>query len=195
MTGILRVDQIQNSTGTATLSVASVAQLTAYANMYYSVNNAAGALTIADTSSTGVKMLFNRAGSSRNISLNTTNATWTHSYTGVYQITVMYRQESGGDVWTVLAVTKNGASEAVGVSARTGSANSATAWNYTWTYSVDSTTATYQVQHWCGTGSKTVTSSFTQSNPGWTNYSTLIGGVTGDNGRMVDYQIQRLGDL
>lgn len=195
MTGILRVDQIQNSTGTATLSVASVAQLTAYANMYYSVNNAAGDLTIADTSSTGVKMLFNRAGPSRNISLNTTNATWTHAYTGVYQITVMYRQHTGGDVWTVLAVTKNGASEAVGVSARTGSQNSDVAWNYTWTYSVDSTTATYQVQHWCGIGTKTVWSTFSNGNPGWTNYSTLIGGVTGDNGRMVDYQIQRLGDL
>lgn len=187
--------RVIGSNSNYSIDVNSQAQTQAYANMYYSVNNAAGDLTIADTSTYGVKMLFNRAGVSKNIAINTTAATWTHSFTGIYQITIVYRQHTGGDVWTALAVTKNGAVEAVGVSARTGSRNSDSVDRWPIIYSVDSTTATYQVQHWCGLGSKTVWSSFSQSNPGWTNYNTLIGGVTGDNGRMVDYQIIRLGDL
>jgi hypothetical protein len=102
-----------------------------------------------------------------------------------------YRQASGGDVWTVLAVTKAGDSVAVGVSTRTGSEDSHNE-NYTVVYTVDNTSATYQLQHWATT-TKTVSSDF-QSNPGWTNYSALCGNTTGDIGRMVDYYIERIGD-
>ena len=193
MVATLKVDTLSDSTGTYSVNVTSLKQ--AYANMYYSVNDAAGDLTIADASSYGVTMAFNKLNYQKNITVNTANNTWTHAYTGIYQMTLMYRQNSGGDVWTVYAVTKGGTSNAVGISARTGSANSSTAWNFTFTYSVDSTVSTYQLQGWCHTGTKTVLSNFDTPSPSWTNYSTLVGGTTGDTGRMIDYNIVRLGDL
>jgi len=192
MASELKVDTLKDSTGNFSVNVNTI-KIQAYASVYYSVNDAAGTLTIADTSTYGVKMQFNKAGPCKNISVNTANSTWTHSYTGIYRIYTAYRQASGGDVWTVLAVTKNGNAEAVGVSARTGSEDSHNE-NYTIVYTVDSTTATYQLQHWVQSTGKTVTSDFL-GNPGWTNYSTLVGGTTGDIGRMVDYYIERLGDL
>ena len=193
MVATLKVDTLTDSTGAYSVNVTSLKQ--SYANMYYSVNNAAGSLTISDSSTYGVTMAFNKLNVQKNITVNVANNTWTHAYTGIYQISCSYRQDTGGDLWTVLAVTKGGTSNAVGVSARTGSANSSNVWTYFITYSVDSTTATYQLQHWSATASKTVSSSFTGGPPGWTNYSTLVGGTTGDNGRMVDYTIMRLGDL
>jgi hypothetical protein len=187
----LRVDTITNAAGTVTVPVADLRKV-AFANMYYSVNDAAGSLTISSTAGTGAKMQFNKAGPSQNITVNTGTSTWTHTYTGTYRIFCAYRQGSGGDIWTVLAVTKGGDTVAVGISARTGSEDSHNE-NYTVIYTVDSTEATYQLQQWTATTTKTVSSDFA-GKPTWTNYDTLCGGTTGDNGRMVDYFIERLGD-
>lgn len=187
----LRVDTITNAAGTVTVPVADLRKV-AFANMYYSVNDAAGSLTIASTAGTGTQMLFNKTGPSQNITVNAGTSTWTHTYIGTYRISCAYRQATGGDVWTVLAVTKDGNTVATGVSARTGSADSRFDQHFV-VYTVDSTTATYQLQQWVQATGKTVTSDFV-GKPTWTNYDTLVGGTTGDNGRMVDYFIERLGD-
>ena len=191
MASTLKVDTITTQDGSYSVDVASLKQ--AYANFYYSVNDAAGTITIASTATYGQQMVFNKAGPYLNITPNTTTSTWTHAYTGVYKAEISYRQASGGDVWTVFAITKNGQEDAVGVSVRTGSTN-----NFfdqrELVYTVDSTTATYQVQHWVQATGKTVLSDFA-GKPGWSNYDTLTGNTTGDTGRMVDYVIYRLGDL
>lgn len=187
----LRVNNLSTTTGNFTIATQNIGR-TAYASMYYAVNDAAVTLTISSSGSTGTQMLFNNAGPSQNITVNTATSTWTHAYTGTYRAYTAYRQSTGGDVWTVLAVTKGGNSVAVGVTARTGSEDSHNE-NYSVTYTVDSTSATYQLQQW-STGGKTVTSDFSGGNPGWTNYSALCGNTTGDIGRMVDYFIERIGD-
>ena len=187
----LRVNNLSTTTGNFTIATQNIGR-TAYASMYYAVNDAAVTLTISSSGSTGTQMLFNNAGPSQNITVNTSTSTWTHAYTGTYRAYTAYRQSTGGDVWTVLAVTKGGNSVAVGVTARTGSEDSHNE-NYSVTYTVDSTSATYQLQQW-STGGKTVTSDFSGGNPGWTNYSALCGNTTGDIGRMVDYFIERIGD-
>lgn len=189
---LVKVNTIENTSNTISIPTTNIVYKEAYASMYYAVNDAAGSLTIASTDTYGTKMQFNFAGPCKNITVNTTNSTWTHTYTGTYKIYTAYRQHSGGDVWTVLAVTKDGNSSAVGISTRTGSEDSHNE-NYTVIYTVDSTTATYQLQHWVQSTGKTVLSDFT-GEPGWSNYGTLTGNTTGDQGRMVDYYIQRLGD-
>ncbi len=196
MASILRVDAITDSANTNRFLVSDIPNLSkqAYASLYYSVNDAAGNITISDNSTYGVKMLFNKQGPVKNITPNLSTSTWTHTFTGVYVVMCRYRQNSGGDIWTILGVTKNGNTEAVGLSARTGSEDSHNE-RYEVMYTVDSTTATYQLQHWAAGTSKTVTSDFGGGSPGWTNYATLCGGTTGDIGRMVDYQIYRVGDL
>jgi hypothetical protein len=190
-TSILRVDTLTNLAGSATVTVDDLRKI-AFANMYYSVNDAAGNLTISSTGGTGAKVLFNRAGPSQNIQLNTGTATWTHSFTGTYRLQVAYRQNTGGDIWTVFAVTKDGDTVATGISARVGSGDSRFDQHFV-IYTVDSTTATYQLQQWTTSAAKTVNSDFT-GKPTWTNYDTLCGGTTGDNGRMVDMFVERLGN-
>ncbi len=187
---VVRVDQITNTANSYQINTTSIKF--AHATMYYAVNDAAVTLTIASTGN-GTQMLFNNLGPSLNITANTQTSTWTHTHTGNYVINCQYRQASGGDLWTVFGVTKAGNSTAVGVSARTGSGDSSTAWNYYVTYTVDSTSATYQLQHWSTSG-KTVSSDFSGGNPSWTNYASLCGNTTGDIGRMVNYFIYRLGD-
>eukprot|EP00047_Mylnosiga_fluctuans_P020820 m.96720 g.96720 ORF g.96720 m.96720 type:complete len:879 (+) comp8642_c0_seq2:26-2662(+) len=164
----------------------------AFANFYY-MNTATFA--IADSSAYGVTMPLNRAGPSLRITANTATNTWTHALTGTYVVQVAYRQQTGGDSWTVLAVTKDGSSNAVGVSARTGSTNSNLNSNHRVVYTVDSTTSTYQLQHWA-TAAKTVvgTSGFGGGPPQWGYYGTLCGGTSGDTGRPLDFLVYRLGD-
>ena len=191
MASTLKVDTITTQDGSYSVDVASLKQ--AYANFYYSVNDAAGTITIASTATYGQQMVFNKVGPYLNITPNTATSTWTHAYTGVYVASCRYRQASGGDVWTVMAITKNGEIDAVGISVRTGSEDSHNE-RYEICYTVDSTTATYQFQHWVQATGKTVLSDFT-GKPGWSNYDTLTGNTTGDTGRMVDYVIYRLGDL
>jgi len=191
---ILTVNNLRNSSNSVYLPIETIRNKEAFANFYYSVNDAAGDLTIANTSTYGATMAFNVRAIEKNIVGNVSNYTWTHAYTGYYMITTTYRQHSGADVWTCLAVCKNGPATAVGISARTGSEDSHNE-NYSIIYPVDDTSATYQLQNWAGSVGKTVTSDMSQSNPGWTNYATLHNNRTGDTGRMVDYIIRRLGDL
>lgn len=194
MASIIKVDTIQDLANTTSISVASLPK-TAHANFFYAVNQDAGSLTISGTGGTGAKMSFNKIDSNVNISPNVTDSTWTHAYTGRYVLRCQYRQDSGGDIWTVKAVTKGGDTVAVGISARTGSGNGSIPIIFEVYYTVDSTTATYQLQHWTNSTTKTVSSGFAGSNPSWTNYSTLTGGVTGSyTGRMVNYVVYRVGD-
>ena len=185
----LQIAQLATAT---TTTAAPSGGIQAYASMYYAVAPSSSVLSISDASTFGMQMLFNRAGPARSITVNTATSQWTHAYIGTYLVTVSYRQNSGADVWTVLAVTRGGNSFAVGVSSRTGSEDSHNE-DYRIVYTVDSTVQTYQLQHWSTTG-KTVTSGFGGGPPGWANYATLCGGFTGDAGRLVDYSIVRLGD-
>lgn len=77
-----------------------------------------------------------------------TGNTWTHAAKGRYMVQIQYRQQGGSDRWTQYAITKDGATNAVGQSARTGSADSAVADNFIWSYTVDSTTAAYRIVGW-----------------------------------------------
>ena len=146
---ILTVSTLRNSSNSVYLPIETIRNKEAFANFYYSVNDAAGDLTIANTSTYGATMGFNVRAIEKNIVGNVSNYTWTHAYTGYYMITTTYRQASGGDVWTCLAVCKNGPATAVGISARTGSEDSHNE-NYSIIYPVDDTSATYQLQNWAG---------------------------------------------
>jgi len=130
----------------------------------------------------------------KNITLDTGNSRWTHATTGIYFIIVRYRQESGGDIWSVFGVTKGGNNNCVGVSARTGSENSHNE-AYNVIYTVDSTSATYQLQGWSGAANKVVKRPDGQGKPSWSNYDTLVGYSEGNNGVMLDYNIFKIGDL
>lgn len=149
----------------------------AFASFYYV---SATSVNIADATAYGAIMPFNTAGPSLRIAINPSTMTWTHALPGTYVINVAYRQNSGGDLWTILAVTKDGAQNAVGTSVRTGNTNSNLNTNHRIVYVVDSTTSTYQLQHWATT-TKTVCGGdcFGGGPPQWGFYSTLCGATTG----------------
>lgn len=188
----LTLGTIRNSSNTIYIPIETINKQ-AYANFYYSVNDSASTLEIANTSTYGATMRFNVVGSQKNITGNVGNYTWTHAFTGAYMLTVTYRQNSGGDVWTVLSVCKNGPANTVGISARTGSEDSHNE-NYNIFYTVDDTAATYQLQHWVQATGKSVTLDYTGT-PGWIGYAALVNNATGDTGRTIDFIIRRLGDL
>lgn len=190
---ILTVNTLRNSSNSVYLPIETIRNKEAYANFYYSVNDSASTLEIANTSTYGATMRFNVVSSQKNITGNINNYTWTHTHTGAYMLTVTYRQNSGADVWTVLGVCKNGPANVVGISARTGSEDSHNE-NYNIFYTVDDTSATYQLQHWVQSTGKTVNLDFTGT-PGWTGYASLVNNTTGDTGRAIDFIIRRLGDL
>lgn len=146
------------------------------------------------TTGVGNQVPFNVVMASSGITGNTSAYNWTHSTTGYYVATVRYRQGTGGDVWTVFGVTKNGPSEAVGVSARTGSENGHNE-AYDIFYTVDSTTATYQIQSWSGGGKTIDNAGFSQGKPSWTNYDALAGEVDANGGRTIDIIINKVGAL
>lgn len=98
----------------------------------------------------GSQWPFDMEMKSKGINMDMSTNTWTHSEKGKYILTVNYRHE-GGDVWSCIGVTKNGNSECVGVSGRTGSISSGS-WSRTVMYDVDDTSATYQLQGWCEGG-------------------------------------------
>eukprot|EP00048_Salpingoeca_helianthica_P022461 m.18390 g.18390 ORF g.18390 m.18390 type:complete len:909 (+) comp7351_c0_seq2:2-2728(+) len=164
----------------------------AYVNMYLAIPT--GLATLSDASAFGFNMGFNRVFANRFIQPSSSTGTWTHTMTGTYVLSLAYRQNAGADVWTVFAVTKDGPSQAVGVSARTGSENSRVT-NARIVYTVDSTVATYQVQQWtAGTKNACGGTSCFVSAPTWTNFAAISGGYATDGGRLVDYTIFRLGD-
>ena len=116
--------------------------------------------------------------------------TWTHEQTGKYVLTVNYRHQ-GGDIWQIMAVTKNGNSNAGGVGGRTGSLGSG-AWSKTLMYDVDDTSATYQLQGW-GLGTSGLGASNTDGNvadgtptlPSWTYSSMTEKAMGGENGGLI----------
>ena len=142
----------------------------------------------------GTHVAFTHVKSEQGITGDTSDNDWTHATTGYYQLQIRYRQGSGSDVWSVFGVTKDGASDCVGISARTGSENSHNE-AYDVLYKVDSTTATYQLQGWCGSSTKDVIDPEEQGKPNWTNYDTLVGITDTNGGVMLDMIISKIGDL
>ena len=171
---------------------AKIATNANYACAHYIYRESGSGTTIA-TSGNGTTMYISDVKLQKNITLDTGNSRWTHATTGIYFIIARYRQESGGDVWSVFGVTKNGNNDCVGVSARTGSENSHNE-AYNIIYTVDSTSATYQLQGW-SSSNKTVKRPDGQGKPSWSNYDTLVGYSDSNGGVMMDYNIFKIGDL
>ena len=142
----------------------------------------------------GTHVAFSHVKSEQGITGDTSNNDWTHATTGYYQLQIRYRQGSGGDVWSVFGVTKDGASDCVGISARTGSENNVNE-AYDVLYRVDSTSATYQLMGWCGVTTKDIVDPDSQGKPTWTNYDTLVGVTWNNGGVMLDMIINKIGDL
>ncbi len=163
----------------------------AYAHFIYFGTSDLNPLT---TQSGGQQVQFTAVKSEQGMTGNTTNNHWLHSTTGYYHLYIRYRQGAGGDHWTCFGVTKNGAADCVGVSARTGSEDSHNE-AYDVLYRVDSTTASYQLQGWDGGSNKSVVDPDGQGKPTWTNYDTLVGYTDTNGGVMVDIIIEKIGDL
>ena len=172
---------------------AKIATNANYACAHYIYRESGSGTTIA-TSGNGTTMYISDVKLQKNITLDTGNSRWTHATTGIYFIIARYRQESGGDVWSVFGVTKNGNNDCVGVSARTGSENSHNE-AYNVIYTVDSTSATYQLQSWSGASNKSVKRPDGQGKPSWSNYDTLVGYSDSNGGVMMDINIFKIGDL
>ena len=164
-----------------------------YACAHYIYRESGSGITMS-TSGNGTQCAISDVIQQKNITLDTGNSRWTHATTGIYFLIVRYRQDTGGDVWSVFGVTKGGNSNCVGTSARTGSENSHNE-AYNIIYTVDSTSATYQLQGWSGAANKTVKRPDGQGKPSWSNYDTLVGYSEANNGVMLDYNIFKIGDL
>ena len=164
-----------------------------YACAHYIYRESGSGITIS-TSGNGTQCAISDVIQQKNITLDTGNSRWTHATTGIYFLIVRYRQSTGGDIWSVFGVTKGGNSACVGTSARTGSEDSHNE-AYNIIYTVDSTSATYQLQGWSGAANKTVTRPNAQGKPSWSNYDTLVGYSDSNGGVMLDYNIFKIGDL
>ena len=177
------------------VTTAKIATNANYACAHYIYRLSSGSnVTISSNVGNGTQCSISDVIQQKNITLDTGNSRWTHATTGIYFLIVRYRQHSGGDVWSVFGVTKGGDSDCVGTSARTGSENSHNE-AYNIIYTVDSTSATYQLQGWSGNTTKTVIRPDAQGKPGWSNYDNLVGYSEGNNGVMLDYNIFKIGDL
>jgi len=152
----------------------------------------AGGTTVASTGA-GTKCAINRVNYSKFITVSTTDNNWTHDYTGYYKLNIRFRQEAGGDVWTLFGVLKDNTT-CVGVSGRTGTANSGNR-SYELIYKVDSTTADYQLNGWCHSGSLTLASTFTGGKPSWTGYDDLVGNTDSSNGFATNIIVERVGKI
>ena len=170
----------------------------------YKFQSGQGVVTAFSTG-TGSQWPFDIELFSKNITMNFSGNTWTHTYTGYYMLTVNYRHQ-GSDAWTLIAVTKGGASECVGVSGRTGSTSSEEK-SRTLMYTVDSTSATYQLQGWCHSGTQSIgvnntdtnTADGSPTNPTW-SFSGMTtapfgGGTTDPAGLLFGCSIYKVGDL
>ena len=174
------------------VTTAKIATNATYACAHY-IYRESGSATTMSSSGNGTTMYISDVKLQKNITLDSGNSRWTHATTGIYFIIARYRQESGGDMWSVFGVTKNGNSDCVGVSARTGSENSHNE-AYNVIYTVDSTSATYQLQGW-SSGNKTVKRPDGAGKPSWSNYDTLVEYSDSNGGVMMDYNIFKIGDL
>ena len=182
-----------NKIANSAVATAKIATNATYACARYIYRESGGGTTISSTGM-GTQCPISDVIQQKNITLDTGNSRWTHATTGIYFLIVRYRQDTGGDVWSVFGVTKGGNSACVGTSARTGSENSHNE-AYNIIYTVDSTSATYQLQGWSGAANKTVKRPDGQGKPSWSNYDTLVGYSEANNGVMLDYNIFKIGDL
>ena len=149
---------------------------------------------VSGTAGTGQQVPFTHVTLQKNITGDVSNNRWTHSQTGIYCIIIRYRQNNGGDIWSLFGVTKDGNSNCVGSSARTGSEDGHNE-AYNVMYTVDSTSSTYQIQGWSGLAAKQAKPGDGQGKPSWTNYDTLVGYTGSNNGIIVDFNIFKVGDL
>lgn len=148
MPSILKVDQIVTVDDSSSITVAGVASATnrPCAELAYAASGGA-AITMAANNSTTI-VPFTRTVLSNQISANSATSSWIHAQTGIYQLILTYRQESGGDIWTQYAVRKNTPSALAGTSVRSGTNNGGHPAHWTFLYSVDSTTASYSLYGW-----------------------------------------------
>ena len=175
------------------VTTAKIATNATYACAHYIYRESGSGVTMSSTGN-GTQCPISDVKQQKNITLDTGNSRWTHATTGIYFLIVRYRQDTGGDVWSVFGVTKGGNSNCVGTSARTGSEDSHNE-AYNIIYTVDSTSATYQLQGWSGAANKTVIRPSAQGKPSWSNYDTLVGYSESNGGVMLDYNIFKIGDL
>lgn len=180
-----------------TLPDSSVLNGSAYAN-FGTLFDDALQITVSSTATDGVTMPIYRVFSTpKNISVttNTSGGTWAHTLTGMYALHMSYRQASGGDIWTQYAVTKDGTTNAVGVTARMGSEDNHTE-DFHLIYRVDSTASTYRLQGWTQTGTRTAGHIGAPSgNPGWTMSPTTDLTLGTWKGRTVDIWLFRIASL
>lgn len=186
-----------NISGTQiTLPDNSILNGSAYAN-FGTLFDDSVQITIASTASDGQTMPIYRTFSTpKNITVTTSasGGTWTHGLTGIYALHMSYRQASGGDIWTQYAVTKDGTSNVVGVTARMGSEDAHTE-DFHIIYRVDSTTSNYRIQGWCHAVGRTAgVAGSPTGNPGWTSTTTTLTNGTWV-GRTVDIWIFRIASL
>ena len=174
------------------VTTAKIATNATYACAHYIYRESGSGVTMSTTGN-GSQCPISDVKQQKNITLDTGNSRWTHATTGIYFLIVRYRQATGGDVWSVFGVTKGGNSDCVGVSARTGSENSHNE-AYNIIYTVDSTSATYQLQGWSSAANKTVIRADAQGKPSWSNCDTLVGYSDTNGGVMLDYNIFKIGD-
>jgi hypothetical protein len=173
MPSILKVDQIATVDNSSSVTIAGMAtQINKpYAEFAYASNGTGSDITIAANNNT-TKVSYTRVVYSNQISSDVANLQWSHGQTGIYRITVTYRQSTGADIWMQYAVYKNSPSALAGTSVRCGSVNSSHAATYEFYYTVDSTTAGYSLYGWAN-GTITVAQAF-----GGT--SSSFSGTTGD---------------
>ncbi len=182
-----------NKIANSAVATAKIATNATYACARYIYRESGGGTTISSTGN-GTQCPISDVIQQKNITLDTGNSRWTHATTGIYFLIVRYRQDTGGDIWSVFGVTKGGNSDCVGLSARTGSENSHNE-AYNVIYTVDSTSATYQLQGWSSQANKTVKRPDGAGKPSWSNYDTLVGYSDSNGGVMLDYNIFKIGDL
>ena len=63
---------------------------------------------ISSGTATGQQVPFTHITLQKNITGDVSNNRWTHSQTGIYCCIIRYRQNSGGDIWSLFGVTKDG---------------------------------------------------------------------------------------
>ena len=187
---------INGTSGITVPNSQTVNSARAYAN-FGSIFNDANPVTIGSTSSTGTHVpIYRTFFTPKNITVTTSasGGTWTHAYTGYYVLHMSYRQQAGGDQWTMYAVTRAGTTNVVGTSNRSGSDNSGCQ-SYHVYYRVDSTTDNYRLMGWVENGvNKTAGNSGGSSdNPLFVSNTVGIGGAM--YGRNLDIFVYRVGDL
>jgi hypothetical protein len=174
MASTLKVDQLITVDNSSTITVGNVATAInrPYAEFAYASNGTGSDITVAAANST-TKVAFNRVVYANAISSDLVNYTWTHSQTGLYKVTLTYRQNSGGDVWIQYAMYKNTPSALVGTSMRCGAANSSQPAVWDFTYYVDSTTSSYTLYGWSA-GTITVMQNFSGVSSAWSGTTSDI---------------------